>query len=134
MAEWKISRIRYTWKGTWTTATSYNKDDVVYFGASSYSCIRQHTSTDFNDDQAYTPPGDTLATPAWSKMTDGYSYLGNWATATVYGAGAIVKQGGYLWLCVTGHTSQTNLEDDQSKWAIYATTIDWDGAWTPNTR
>ena len=134
MAEWKISRIRYTWKGTWTTATSYNKDDVVYFGASSYSCIRQHTSTDFNDDQAYTPPGDTLATPAWSKMTDGYSYLGNWATATVYGAGSIVKQGGYLWLCVTGHTSQTNLEDDQSKWAIYATTIDWDGAWTPNTR
>ena len=29
MAEFKISRIRYTWRSGWTTAIVYNRDDVV---------------------------------------------------------------------------------------------------------
>jgi hypothetical protein len=51
MAEFKISRFRYTWKGGWTTTTSYIKDDVVKFGGSSWVCVRGHTSSVWTSDQ-----------------------------------------------------------------------------------
>ena len=56
MAEFKISRFRYTWKGDWTTATAYIKDDVVKFGGSSWVCVRGHTSSAFATNQTYVPP------------------------------------------------------------------------------
>ena len=53
MAEFRISRLRYTWRNTWNTATSYNKDDVIRYGGSTYVCVRQHTSSAFKTDQDY---------------------------------------------------------------------------------
>ena len=32
MAEFKLGRIRFVWKSSWTTATTYYKDDVVEYG------------------------------------------------------------------------------------------------------
>ena len=54
MAEFKISRIRYTWKGPWTTSTAYIIDDVVQYGGSVYIALRGHTSATFKDDIDYT--------------------------------------------------------------------------------
>jgi len=45
MAEFKISRIRYTWRGAWLGATAYNKDDVIRYGGVTYVCVRKHTSS-----------------------------------------------------------------------------------------
>src|SRR6056300_1458094 len=134
MAEFKISRIRYTWEGPWTAATAYNKDDVVSYNGSSYICIRQHTaSASFNTDQTFTPPGETLATPAWTSMTEGQNWRSDWQTSTDYYPGDIVRYGGYLWINTTAYTSTSDFDANISNWAIYATTTDWDGAWTPNT-
>ena len=74
MAEFKISRIRYTWRNNWTTATVYNRDDVVRYGGSSWVCVRQHTASAFQTNQDYLAnPGDSVATPAWIKMADGFA-------------------------------------------------------------
>jgi len=135
MAEFKISRIRYTWQGDWTASTAYNKDDVVHYNGSSYACIRQHTSsTTFNTDQIYTPPGETLATPAWSRITQGFNWRNNWAASTDYYPNDVVRYGGYLWLNTTAYTSTSVFDDNLSNWAIYATTTDWDGTWVTGTR
>ena len=76
MAEFKISRIRYTWKNEWAAdSTTYNKDDVVRYGGSTWICLRQHTASTFDADQSYyNSPSDTQPTPTWLKMTDGYAW------------------------------------------------------------
>jgi hypothetical protein len=110
MAEFKISRLRYKWRGNWTTA-SYNKDDVVRYGGSSWVCIRQHTATVFLTDQNYTPAGYTAAEPAWTKMTDGHSWQGDWiasANGTLYNPGDLVRYAGNVYLCVTSHSRTEN--------------------------
>ena len=136
MAEFKISRIRYTWRNNWQAATVYNKDDIVKFGGSSYVCIRKHTSDpDFYADQSYyANPSDSAPSPAWSKMTDGVFYRGDWQSSTVYGVGDIVRQGGNLYYCATGHTSQSTWDVDLSKWTTYVISSHFKGVWTAGVR
>src|SRR6056300_1477765 len=116
MADFKISRIRYTWKNTWVTGTAYNRDDIVRYGANTYVCMIQHTSqADFNSDIAYIPPGQSNATPRWRKMTDGYIYRQSWQTSTLYNFNDVIDYGGNLYRCNTAHTS-SDFESDSSNW------------------
>ena len=134
MAEFKISRIRYTWKGPWTTSTAYIIDDVVQYGGSVYIALRGHTSATFKDDIDYTPPGDTIAQPAWKKMSDGRAFRGAWAAATTYYNGDIVDDGGTLWIVATGHTSTADFNADIANWAVYVPGADWGSDWAVATR
>lgn len=135
MAEFRISRLRYTWKGNWSTTTNFIKDDVVKYGGSVWVCIRQHTSSTFlSDQQFYANPSDTEYSPAWTKMGDGYGWRGNWAATTLYSVGDVVKYGGNLYLAAVEHTSQTNFEDNQSDWTVYAASVNFREDWTQNTR
>ena len=45
MAEFKLGRIRFVWKSSWTTATTYYKDDVVEYGGKLYICVIGHDSS-----------------------------------------------------------------------------------------
>ena len=45
MAEFKLNRIRYNWKGDWAAATNYTKDDVVRYGSSTFVITETHTSS-----------------------------------------------------------------------------------------
>lgn len=134
MAEFKISRIRYRWRGTWNTSTEYNRDDIIRYGGSTWVCIRQHTASAFQADQDYKPnPQYTDSLPAWEKMADGKIFRGLWATSTLYDPGDLVSYGGNVWLCVNSHTSgvfDNNIED----WAIYAELLNFVGDWAPSTR
>jgi hypothetical protein len=134
MAEFKISRIRYTWKGIWTTATSYQKDDVVQYAGSAWVCKRLHTSTGFNADYTFVPPGETLAQPAWLMMAKGIAFRGSWQPSTLYFPGEVVQQGGYLWINIQAHTSTTFFDTEIANWAEYAVTVDWNSNWQFNTR
>ena len=46
MAEFKLDRIRFRWKGAWSSGTAYIKDDIVSYGGKVYVCIFGHTSVD----------------------------------------------------------------------------------------
>ena len=133
MADFKISRIRYTWKNTWVTGTAYNRDDIVRYGANTYVCMIQHTAqADFNSDIAYIPPGQSNATPRWRKMTDGYIYRQSWQTSTLYNFNDVIDYGGNLYRCNTAHTS-SDFESDSSNWTLHLDSIDWKGEWQENT-
>jgi hypothetical protein len=135
MAEFKISRIRYTWRNSWTTTTTYNRDDVVNYGGSSWICVRQHTASAFNTDQAYLAnPGDTDPTPAWIKMTDGYAFRNEWQPSTLYKLGDVVINGGNLYLCVTSYTSTSIFDDGLVNWTIYSAGDAFKQDWTAATR
>ena len=99
MANFKISKIRYTWKGAWAQATSFIKDDVVSYGGKTYVCLVTHTSS--------TAFATDLAAANWVLMFDGYVWRGNWAASTLYNVGDTVKWGGIVYRCITSHTSAT---------------------------
>lgn len=135
MAEFKISRLRYTWRNIWNTATSYNKDDVVRYGGSTYVCVRQHTSSAFQTDQDYLAnPGDTAPTVAWLKMTDGYYWRGDWTDSTLYSPGDLVLYGGVIYLVVTSHTSDTDFITNADKVSEYVSLYNWTTDWEELTR
>lgn len=134
MAEFKITRFRYTWKDQWVTAEEYNRDDVVYHEGSSWVCIRQHTSGAFAADISFTAPGDTNPSPAWLKMTDGRTFDGLWSSSTVYEPGMLVQAGGNVYLCVTSHTSSTNFNSDLIRWELFATGVNFRNTWNTSTR
>ena len=135
MAEFKITRFRYTWKEDWSgDSTLYLKDDVVYHQGSTWVCIRQHSPTVFDDDQTYIPSGETLAAPAWVKMADGRKFSGQWSAAVRYEPGVLVVTGGNVYLCISSHVSSTNFNSDSIKWEVFAVGYNFRNTWTIATR
>ena len=135
MAEFKISRIRYTWRNAWATTTAYNRDDIIRYGGSTWICQRQHTASAFAADQTYLAnPGDSAPTPAWIKMTDGYAWRGGWAQSTLYNPGDVALYGGVIYLCVISHTSQSTFDVNITDWAVYLSADNWRTDWASNTR
>ena len=135
MAEFKLGRIRFVWKGTWAGTTSYTVDDVIVNGGKSYICVISHTSsslfaTDLDENPSY-----------WNLVSDGMEWRGEWAPETYYGAGDQVKYGANVYVCNTPHTSSTDesptyygLENDSANWDIFATSFDWKGSWATSTK
>ena len=135
MAEFRISRIRYTWRNSWTPTTVYNRDDVVRYGGSTWICQRQHTSGAFAADQLYLAnQNDTQPTPAWFKMTDGYTWRGSWTTPALYNPGDIALYGGVIYLCANSHQAQSTFDANIADWAVYLSADNWRTSWLPNTR
>ena len=135
MAEFKLGRIRFVWKGTWATGADYLVDDVVSNGGKSYICVVNHTSSLlFNTDLDNVPT-------KWNLVADGTQWLGDWTPGTYYSPGAVVKYGALVYICNSGHTSATyvsptylGLEADQSKWELFAESFNWVGTWATSTR
>ena len=129
MAEFKLGRIRFIWKGDWSASTIYYKDDIVRNGGNTYVCIAGHTAPTLFTDQEAT---------YWNKISDGTEWKSNWLVQTYYKINDIVKYGGYLYVCNEAHTSAATaadgLELDQSKWDLYAEGFDYKTDWTVGTR
>ena len=129
MAEFKLGRIRFVWKGDWVAGTVYYKDDIIRNGGNTYLCIQGHTATnDFTND----------VPPNWNKISDGQEWKGDWTTDTYYKINDIVKYGSMIYIANTAHTSASTatdgLELNQSYWDSYAEGFDWKDVWTTNTR
>ncbi len=123
MAEFKLGRIRFIWKDNWTASTAYLKDDVIRYGGRTYVCVTGHTSTsNFYDDVSN-----------WNNFSDGTQWKADWSQSTFYKVNDIVRYGGIIYICRTGHTAQATLEADQSKWDQFATSIDWKDNWVAGT-
>ena len=61
MAEFKLGRIRFVWKGTWSTGRTYYQDDVVTVGGRMYICTIGHESdADFYNDFDIVPQNGIL--------------------------------------------------------------------------
>ena len=132
MADFKIAKIRYTWKGTWSGTTQYVRDDIVHYGGKSYVCFVTHTaSTTFLADL-------TAPTPCWVLMFDGGVWRGAWSTTTLYNPGDITRYGGVVYKAITSHTSAATtvlgLEANQAAWTILAKIEDWKNTWNTSTQ
>jgi hypothetical protein len=142
MADFKLSRIRYKWKGTWTPGTEYIPDDIVRYSGKVFVCIDQHTSsleiyTDINFLNNDVPPQPV---PRWELMMDGKTWRGIWTASTFYDIGDIIKYHGINYICINKHissssdsSSEEEFENDKSNWIVYIETVDWRSIWQTST-
>ncbi len=135
MAEFKLGRIRFVWKGAWASGTDYLIDDVVSNGGKSYICVVNHTASGlFDTDLDFIPT-------KWNIVADGTKWSGDWTAETYYNPGEVVKYGGIVYICTTGHESATNespdflgLEEHLENWEVFAESFNWQGEWDTSTR
>jgi len=127
MAEFKLARLRFTWQGTWATATVYARDDIVHYEGKTYVCLVPHTASDFYTDLAQLPIS------YWSLQAEGSQWAGAWTASTYYSLGNIIKFAGATYYCSTNHTSTTNFAADLAKWSVISTGDNWKNAWTTST-
>ena len=136
MAEFRIDRIRFNWKGPWTTGTAYRKDDVISYGGKVFVALTGHTaSADFNTDLDFLVAGES--TPKWEQMGDGRQWKGDWQPEEFYKVNDVVKYRGILYNCIDSHTSASTLtsglEQDDAKWSPFAKGANYLALWTAST-
>lgn len=127
MAEFKISRFKYTWRNTWITGTEYLIDDIIRYGTRTYVCVAPHTS----DEDFYADLEDS--TPKWVLMSQGTTWKNEWQISTDYFEGDVVKFGGSVYLCVNSHTSiadETTFLLDADNWTTFIFSVEWLNDWS----
>ena len=130
--EFKINRLRYTWRGEWTTSVAYNRDAVVQYEGKTYICLEPHTAqANFYDDLNFVT-GTGASTPRWLLTIDGRVWKNDWQPSTFYSIGNIVKYSGVVYVCTVPHTSGLN-EIEISNWTTYSSVDKWSNEWTVNT-
>ena len=116
------------WKGNWGSSTLYKINDIVKYGGYLYICNDGHTSSSTLEANQ----GD------WDIFAESFDWQNAWTTGYVYKVNDLVKYGGYVYLCNTGHTSAASaasgLEADQAKWDLFNKGLDWKGAWSTSVR
>jgi hypothetical protein len=120
MAEFKLGRIKFVWKGPWQASTPYYKDDVVLVGGVSYMCINAYTSS-------ATFSSDTVN---WQQMAGGTKFVqGGWTASTAFNFGDLVTVNGNVYYCNTAHTSASTWLTDISNWTLYVPGVKFRGVW-----
>ena len=135
MAEFKLERFKYNWRGAWTTSATYKRDDVVRVNGKSYVCIITHVaSAAFRTDLTAILPGSSppQPQPRWVVMTSGRSFVGNWTGGTDYNLGDVVNYDGSLWLCAVSHAA-SNFATDFDNWETFAQGLGFVGNWASST-
>ena len=119
MADFKLGRLKFVWKGGWTTATAYVKDDIVEYNGQGWVCEVPHTSAGF--------PADRDSNK-WTKITEGFSWKGSWDSGTTYEKNAVVNYLSSAWISVTdNNTNNPPLvlpATVDSNWQLYAAGYD----------
>jgi hypothetical protein len=120
MAEFKLGRIKFVWKGPWQASTPYYKDDVVLVGGISYMCVNAYTSSaSFASD-----------TVNWQQMAGGTKFVqGGWTATTAFNFGDLVTVNGNVYYCSTAHTSPSTWLAGISNWTLYVPGVKYRGVW-----
>jgi hypothetical protein len=99
MADFRLGRLKFSWKGNWTVNTPYVIDDIVKFGANTYVCIQNHTSV-ANETSFY-----ITDLSKWSLQSEGIANKGEWQSGVYYKVNDIVKFGNTQYRVVTGFST-----------------------------
>jgi hypothetical protein len=86
--KWSIFVNGFQFENSWSGSTTYQIGDMVTYGGNTYTAIQNHSTSQ-------TP---STATAYWQPYTSGFSYQGDYAVATAYKIGSVVRNGGYTYL------------------------------------
>jgi hypothetical protein len=132
MADFKLGRIKFKWRGDWSTSTGYLLDDVVKYGGNTYVCIVNHTSQS-------TSPGfyTDLTAVKWSLQAESLFFKGTYAASTHYKLNDVVKYGARQYRCTTQHTSAAAVSGvailNAANFELYIDATDYKGTYATST-
>ena len=101
MAEFRLGRLKFNWRGDWTTSTAYVIDDVVSIGGNVYVCIINHTSA--GTDEGWYTTDFNIGSPRWQLMVPGVDSVGIFTSGQYYGPNDVVSYGGVQYRTLTPH-------------------------------
>ena len=125
MADFRLGRLKFNWKGNWAVSTAYVIDDIVKYGANSYVCTTNHTSTS-NENTFY-----SADVAKWSLHTEGVVNKGDYQSGYWYKINDVVKWGNTQYICGIGHTSGATLTP--ANWTIYLEGLKYESSWVSGT-
>ncbi len=125
MADFKLGRLKFVWKGEWAASTAYVKDDIVRYGGNAYVVESAHTS----NSNFYTD----LTASRLTKIAGGTEYKGDWTTSTVYKVDDLVTYNGTVYRANQGHTAAGSFLSDEAKWDVYTKGFSYRGNWAATT-
>jgi len=124
MADFKLGRIKFKWRGDWATSTAYVVDDIVKYGGNTYVVTENHTSQStsaaFYSDIA-----------KYSIHTEGLYFKGDWSATTHYKLNDLVKYGSFQYRTTTQHTSTSTF--DNTKFEVYGEGFQFEDTYNPAT-
>ncbi len=129
MADFKLGRIKFKWRGDWAVDTAFLIDDVIKYGGNTYVCIQNHTSPSA-ETSFYTSPGTYTA--YWSLQSESLYSKGTYGNSTWYKLNDLVKYGQRQYRTTTAHTSASTVLD-ASKFELYQDGIDFKGDYATST-
>ena len=129
MADFILGRLKFNWRGNWTVSTSYVKDDIIKYGANTYTCLINHTSS-------ATIPGfytDLNTSAYWSLHSEGLNFAGDWTASTFYKLNDLVKFGAYQYRCILQYTSGGTFSIG-SNWSVYSEGFQFEDSYSSGTQ
>ena len=130
MADFKLGRLKFKWRGDWATDTGYVIDDIVKYGGNSYVAIANHTSPS-NENIFYTSPA--TYTTNWQLHGESLYFKGAYANSTWYKLNDLVSYGGKQYRVTTAHTSSSAVLN-QSNFEQYSDGITFRGDYASSTQ
>ena len=130
MADFKLGRIKFKWRGDWQASTTYSLDDIAKYGGNTYVCIQNHVSP-ANENLFYTSPG--TYTDYWQVHGESIYFKGAYANTTWYKLNDLVSYGGKQYRCTTAHTS-ASLVLDSTKFEQFVDSINFTGDYASSTQ
>ena len=124
MADFRLGRLKFKWRGSWTASTAYVIDDIVKYGGNTYVCTTNHTSS--AETTFYS--GDLSN---WDLHVEGVDNKGNWTASYWYKVNDVVKYGNTHYRCTVGHTSSSTF--DSTKFTVYLEGLNFEDTWSSGT-
>jgi len=131
MAEFRLGRLKFNWRSDWTASTAYVIDDIVKYGANTYVCMKNHTSTG-NQNQFYSAD----VGPNWSLHTEGIVNTGEWQASTWYKINDIFKYGNTQYRVTGGFTSGATFGEPDTSGNVeeYIQSFNYEDTWSSATQ
>src|SRR6056300_754106 len=128
MADFVLGRLKFKWRGDWSTSTAYLIDDIVKYGGNTYVAVTNHTSAAATAD-FYT---DLNSNSYYELHTEGLFFKGDWAGSTFYKLNDLVKYGAYQYRCILQHTSSSSFAIG-SNWQVFSEGLQWEDSYNAGT-
>ena len=130
MADFRLGRLKFNWRGDWAPSTEYVIDDIVKFGANTYVATTNHTSaasetTWYDTDLSY-----------WSLHAEGIRNVGSYTEGTFYKVNDVVKFGNTQYRVTAGIGTTAGLRfsgDNDPNVVSYVSGFNGEGAWDAGT-
>jgi len=123
---WTVWLPGFGYELVWASATEYQIGDIVLYGGYTYTCLQNNLNS------VPSVNGLLQDTGNWELLKQGYKHQGEYVHATQYYTGDVVRNGGYVYICITDSSSE--YPDTSAKWQILVVGHRWKSDWVDNVQ